>query len=90
MSMGKLVCEQTINGEDVLRSVTTAAGVAPTLVKSLPGVGKPFWYWNSIPPGTVIACDFTDAPIATNDTATNAALIAGITTQPQDVLTYAP
>jgi len=88
--MGKLVCEQTINGEDVLRSVTTAAGVAPALVKSLPGVGKPFWYWPSIPPGQIVACDFTNAPIATNDTAANAAAIAAITATPQDVLTYAP
>ena len=88
--MGKLVCEQNVGGEDILRNVTTAAGAAPALVKTLPGVGKPFWYWPTIPAGTVVACDFTEAPIATNDTAQNAALIAAITKTPQEVLTYAP
>lgn len=87
--MGKLICEQNVNGEDVLRSITTASGVAPTLVKTVPGVGKPFWYWPTIPAGTVIGCDFTNAPIASNDTAENAAAIAAITAQPQDVLIYA-
>lgn len=87
--MGKLICEQNINGEDVLRSITTAAGVAPTLVKTVPGVGKPFWYWPTIPAGTVIGCDFTNAPIASSDTAENAAAIAAITATPAEVLIYA-
>lgn len=86
--MGKMICEQNINGEDVLRNITTAAGVAPVLAKTVPGVGKPFWYWPTIPAGTVVGCDFTEAPIATNDTATNAALIAAITKTPAEVLTY--
>lgn len=88
--MGKLVCEQNIGGEDVLRSITTAAGVAPTLVKTVPGVGKPFWYWPTIPAGTVIGADFTNAPIVSSDTAVNAASIAAITALPGDVLVYAP
>lgn len=87
--MGKLICEKVINGETVLLNATTAAGVAPVLVKSTPGVGQPFWYWPSIPSGTVVACDFTDAPIATSDTATNSALIAAITKTPEEVLVYA-
>lgn len=86
--MGKLICEQTVNGEDILRSITTASGVAPALVKTVPGVGKPFWYWASIPAGTVIGADFTNAPVASSDTATNAASIAAITAQPADVLIY--
>lgn len=88
--MGKLVCEQTINGEDVLRSITTAAGVAATLVKTVPGLGKPFWYWPSIPAGTVIGCDFTNAPIVSAVTAENQAAIDAITVQPTAVLVYAP
>lgn len=88
MTMGKLICEKVINGETTLLNVTTAAGVVGALVKTTPGVGKPFWYWASIPTGKVIAADFTNAPIATNDTATNNALAAAITALPEDVLTY--
>lgn len=88
--MGKLICEQNIGGEDVIRSITTAAGVAPTLVKTIPGVGKPFWYWPTIPAGTVIGADFSGAPMVSDDTATNSASIAAITAQPGDVLIYAP
>ena len=86
--MGKLICEQTINGETVLRSVTTAPGTAAALVKTLPGVGKPYWYWNSVPVGVIIAADFTNAPIATSSTSANQTAINGITATPQDVLTY--
>lgn len=88
MIMGKLICEQTINGEQILRNITTAQGVVGALVKTTPGVGKPFWYWDSIPAGKIIACDFTNAPIATNDTAANNGLAAGITELPANVLTY--
>jgi hypothetical protein len=88
--MGKLICEKVINGETTLLNATTAAGVVATLVKTTPGVGNPFWYWPSIPAGKVVACDFTDAPIATGDTATNTSLIAAITKTPQEVLIYDP
>lgn len=89
-TMGKLICEQTVDGEDVLRSITTAAGVAPSLVKTIPGVGKPFWYWPTIPSGTVIGCDFTEAPIASSVASENAAAISAITKTPEEVLIYAP
>ncbi|PZA12476.1 hypothetical protein DNX69_10910 [Rhodopseudomonas palustris] len=77
-----------INGEESLRVLTTAEGVVPRLVKKTPGVGKPYWYWPSIPAGQVIAADFTDAPVATSDEAQNAADIAAITATPQEKLTY--
>ncbi len=86
--MGKLICEKVINGETTLLNATTAEGVVGQLVKVTPGVGKPFWYWPSIPAGKVIAVDFTNAPIATNDAATNNALAAAITELPGSVLTY--
>lgn len=86
--MGKLICEKVINAEVTLLNATTAAGATALLVKTTPGVGKPFWAWASIPPGKVIACDFTDAPIATNNTSSNQALIDAITADPADVLTY--
>lgn len=86
--MGKLVCEQTVNGEQVLRNITTAAGVVGTLVKTTPGVGKPFWYWPTLPAGKIIGADFTNAPIASEDAATNNAAAAGITTPADAVLIF--
>ena len=87
--MGKLICEKVINGETVLLNLTTAAGVAAALVKTTPGVGQPYWYWPSVPAGQVIAADFTNAPVATADTATNNAAISAITATPEQMLTYA-
>jgi hypothetical protein len=87
--MGKLICEKVINGETMLLNATTAAGVVPTLLKTTPGVGKPFWYWPSIPAGTIAAVDFTNAPIVSSDKAANQAAMDSITVEPTDVLTYA-
>ncbi|HWK96211.1 MAG TPA: hypothetical protein VNR39_12395 [Pseudolabrys sp.] len=88
--MGKLVCEVKINGEDVVKALTTATGInVGIFLKTQPGVGKPFWYWSSIPAGTVIAADFTNAPIVSSDVNANNAAIAAITVDPADVLTYA-
>jgi|GEM_PF-6615817 len=90
-TMGRLVCYvKNSTGEDVLKVVTTAQGTAPYLVRTTPGVGKPYWYWNTIPDGTVVGADFTGAPLATSDVQQNAANIAAITAQPQDVLIYDP
>ena len=80
--MGRLVCSKIMNGEDTLLNISTVQGGAQLLVKLTPGIGKPFWYWPSIPVGRLVACDFSNAPIATGDTATNTALIAAITTLP--------
>lgn len=88
--MGKLICEKVINGETMLLNVTTAAGVVPQLLKTTPGVGKPYWYWPSIPAGSIVAVDFTNAPIASADKVANQAAIEGITAEPADVLTYLP
>lgn len=88
MAMAKVICEETINGETVIRSYTTSPGAAAAFVKIKPGAGNPFWCWPSVPAGTIIGCDFTNAPIATSDTAQNQALIDGITVQPADVLVY--
>lgn len=88
-NMGKLVCEITIGGVDTLVALTTAPSVnLGSFVKIKPGVGKPFWYWSSIPSGTLAACDFSAAPVVVADVATNNANIAAITTAPEDVLTY--
>lgn len=86
--MGKLICEKVVNGETMLLNVTTAAGVVPALLRTTPGIGKPFWYWPTIPPGSIIAVDFTNAPIVSSDKVANQASMDAIETVPSDVLTY--
>jgi hypothetical protein len=89
--MGKLICEIMMNGALVVKSLTTVSdAITPILVKTTPGVGKPYWYWPTIPAGTVIGADFTNAPIASAVTQENVDAIAAITALPQDVLVYAP
>lgn len=87
--MGKIVCQVVIGGQEVTKVVTTAAGAnVGQLVKTLPGVGKPFWYWASLPAGKVVGADFTDAPIVDSDVAVNNTNIQGITADPADVLIF--
>lgn len=86
----KMVCNITYQGVTSLRVVTTANGNQGLYVKAIAGVGNPYWIWPSIPAGTVIAADFTNAPIVDTDPAVNNANIAAITATPADVLTYAP
>lgn len=86
----KLVCNKTLNGVTFLAVVTTANGNQGLYVKAIAGVGNPYWIWPSIPAGTVIAADFTNAPIVDTDPAVNNTNIAAITALPADVLTYAP
>lgn len=74
---------------DKLFNVTTPAGDQGNYVKSL-CAGLPFWWFASVPAGTIIGCDFTGAPTATTDAPTNNTLIAAITALPLDVLSYAP
>lgn len=85
----KLVCEKPVNGVDTLMVITTAQGNQGLYVKILVPAGKPYWIWDSVPPGDVIGCDFTGAPIVSSDVAVNNANIAAITAEPEDVLTYA-
>lgn len=86
--MSKVICEEVVGGEAVIRSYTTTAGTAAAFVKVRPGPGKPFWCWPSVPAGTIIGADFTGAPVATNNTATNQGLIDAITATPEEVLVY--
>jgi hypothetical protein len=88
-TMPKLICEKTINGVTAVRNITTATGNQGLYVKTIVGVGNPFWWFTAIPPGTVVGADFTNAPIATADPAQNNALINSISVQPEDVLIYA-
>ena len=89
----KVVCEKTISGVTQLVVATTPTGNQGLYVKSIVGVGNPYWLWASIsvPPGQkVVGCDFTAAPICSSDVAVNNADIAAITTTPDEVLTYGP
>lgn len=88
--MGKLVCEVVKNGESVVKVVTTSSSInIGSFVKTLPGIGKPFWYWPSIPAGTVVGADFTNAPVVVSDIQSNNDAVAAITADPSDVLYYA-
>lgn len=85
----KLVCEIKISGVDTLVALTTAPNIdLGAFVKVKPGVGKPFYVWNSIPQPNPTSCDFSNAPIVSSDTAVNNAAIGAITVAPEDVLTW--
>lgn len=87
--MPKLICEKTVNGVTAVRNITTpATGNQGAYVKTIVGVGNPFWFWPSIPPGIVVGADFTNAPICSDDPAANNAAIASISAAPEDVLIY--
>ncbi|WP_316979901.1 hypothetical protein [Shumkonia mesophila] len=87
----KVVCEITIGGVTIIRHYTTAAGVnVGSVLRNIPGVGKPFWAWPTIPAGQVVGADFTGAPVVSSDPAANNAAIAAITALPEDVLIYDP
>ncbi len=93
-TMPKLVCMKTIGGVDALRVFTTVSGAQGAIIKQLAGVGNPFWIWSTIPSGTVVAADFTDAPICSSDVAVNNASAVPLladppSVNPADVLTYA-
>ena len=87
--MAKIVCEIEINGEQVVKAVTTTPGTAKFMLRTVPGPGKPFWCWNSIPAGQLIGADFTGAPLASADAEVNQTAIDAITATPQDTLIYA-
>ena len=86
--MPKLICEKTVNGVTAVRNITTPVGNQGLYVASICDEGQPFYHWPTIPPGRVIGCDFTNAPLATKDPVQNNALIAGISVAPEDVLIY--
>lgn len=86
--MAKLIFERVINGVNTLVNATTASGNQGSIVLTLVKPGNPFWWFPSIPPGKVIACDFSSAPVCANTATENNVLISQITAQPEDVLTY--
>lgn len=86
--MAKIICEKTINGVTAVRNITTPTGNQGQYIKTIVGVGNPFWWFPSIPSGQLIGADFTNAPIATADATQNNTLVSQISVQPEDVLIY--
>lgn len=87
--VAKIICEKTINGVTAVRNITTPTGNQGSYVKTIVGVGNPFWWFSTIPSGTLIGADFTNAPICTADATQNNTLISQISVQPEDVLIFA-
>lgn len=83
-----VVYERFLGGSMRLIKATTVAGDQGLRVKQLVPDGSPYWAWPSVPSGRVIACDFTNAPLCSQDIAVNNANIGNITIDPMDVLTY--
>jgi hypothetical protein len=86
----KLVCEYPAG---TLRTATTANNnqAVAQAVKSMPGVGKPFLIFATLP-GTVIFADLEMYPdyVVSTDVAANLAKIeAMLSTPPLDALTFA-
>jgi hypothetical protein len=87
----KLVCPVIVNGEEQTRVVTTVSGLDANakFLRTVPGIGKPFWIFNTLP-GTVVAADFTEAPLVSEDILANRQEIERqLASPPLDKLTFA-
>jgi hypothetical protein len=89
----KLICVKTIGGVEALRVFTTVAGQQGAIIKQIVPLGTPYWIFSSIPAGTVVAADFTDAPLCSSDVSENNANAAPLlavppSVDPATVLTY--
>jgi len=75
MSM-KLVCGVMVNGEEQTKVVTTVSGLDNNakFLRTIPGIGKPFYIFNTLPAG-VVGADFEGAPVVSEDVNVNKQLI---------------
>lgn len=87
----KLICTVKKRGVDTFAVMVTADNTDhATFVKVIPGVGKPFLLFATLPDGNPSAANFANAPLVSNDTAANqAAIDAMLTDPPWDDLIYA-
>lgn len=95
--MPKLVCVVTVGGVDTLKTVAASSNLdqCASALRTLPGVGKPFLFFASLPSNPVFA-DFDLHPdwagygnLVTNTTANNRAMIdAMLASPPTDALTF--
>jgi hypothetical protein len=94
--MGKLIYETLQNGETINKLITTnpALNVGNSVI-TRPGLGKPFWFFPSIPTNPdpinmVMVVDYSLAPIVDSSAAVNNTAIAAITVDAADVISYEP
>lgn len=85
-----LLCIVKKRGVDSFQVFVTAANTDhATHVKSIPGVGKPFLLFATLPDGNPASANFTGAPIVSSDASVNqAAIDAMLNDPPWDALVY--
>ena len=82
----KLVCEIMVSGQMTAKILTTANNMDQgQLVKTLPGVGKPYYMFATLS-GTLLAVDFDGAPVVSADVAENNANIQMMLDDPSTYL----
>lgn len=86
----RLLCIAKKRGVDTFTNQLTAENtVHETFVKNMPGVGKPFLLFATLPDGPPAGANFENAPIVSSDTETNKANIdAMLENPPWDALIY--
>ena len=87
----RLLCMAKKRGVEIFTAQVTADNTDhATFVKNMPGVGKPFFLFATLPDGNPASANFADAPIVSNDTAVNqAAIDEMLNNPPWDALVYA-
>lgn len=85
-----LICTIKKRGVDTVAFLLTAPNTDhASHVKNVPGVGKPYFVFASLPNGNPTSVDFADAPIVNIDESVNQANIdAMLANPPWDALVY--
>lgn len=85
-----LLCVVKKRGVDTFVTLLTAQNTDhASHIKNVPGVGKPYMIFASLPDGNPTSADFSNAPIVSNDVAANqAAIDAMLADPPWDALNY--
>lgn len=79
----KLLCIVKKRGVDTFATFTTAEGADLAIhVNNVPGVGKPYLIFATLPDGDPVSADFSSAPIANIDTAVNQTSIDAMLANP--------
>jgi len=87
----KLVCDVMVNGAMTPKVLTTANSMDQgVLVKTKPGVGKPFLMFASLPApdSTLSMADFSEAPVVSSSAADNNKAIQEMLANPDKYLAF--
>ena len=86
----KLLCIVKKRGVDTFATFVTAENTDhATHVKAIPGVGKPFLLFATLPDGNPASADFSNAPVVSSDVSVNqTAIDAMLADPPWDALNY--